>query len=42
MIPRTEIVAVDIQDGIEQLRKAFVESGHSKILIYKDSIDEVV
>ncbi|MBX2961700.1 MAG: HlyC/CorC family transporter [Cyclobacteriaceae bacterium] len=42
MIPRTEIVAVDIQDGIEQLRKAFVESGHSKILIYKDSIDEVI
>ncbi|QOI96328.1 MAG: HlyC/CorC family transporter [Flammeovirgaceae bacterium] len=42
MIPRTEIVAVDLQDGITSLRKAFVESGHSKILVYKDSIDEVI
>lgn len=42
MIPRTEIVAVDVQDGIEKLRQAFVESGHSKILIYKESIDDVI
>ncbi len=42
MIPRTEIVAVDVQDGIEKLRQAFVESGHSKILIYKDTIDDVI
>jgi CBS domain containing-hemolysin-like protein len=42
MIPRTEIVAVDIQDGISNLTKAFVDSGHSKILVYKDSIDEVI
>jgi len=41
-IPRTEIVAVDVQDGIEKLRQAFVESGHSKILIYKESIDDVI
>lgn len=42
MIPRTEIVAVDLQDGIDRLIKTFVESGHSKILVYKDSIDEVI
>lgn len=42
MIPRTEIVAVDLQDGIDRLTKAFVETGHSKILVYKDSIDEVI
>ena len=42
MIPRTEIVAVEINDSIEKLRKAFVESGHSKILVYKDSIDDIV
>ncbi len=41
MIPRTEIVAVDIEDGIEELKQAFVESGHSKILVYKESIDDV-
>ncbi len=42
MIPRTEITAVDLNDGLQALHKAFVESGHSKILIYKDSIDEVI
>lgn len=42
MIPRTEIVAVDVEDSIEELQAAFVESGHSKILVYKESIDEVI
>lgn len=42
MIPRTEIVAVDEKDNIDQLRKLFDESGHSKILVYKESIDEVI
>lgn len=42
MIPRTEIIAVDVNDPIDELRKHFVESGHSKILVYKDSIDEVI
>ncbi len=42
MLPRTEIVAVDIEDTIEDLKKAFIESGHSKILVYRDSIDDVI
>ncbi|WP_425389455.1 hemolysin family protein [Ekhidna sp.] len=42
MIPRTEIIAVDVNDPIEDLKKQFVESGHSKILVYKESIDEVI
>lgn len=42
MIPRTEIVAVDIEDEIEELRKAFIDSGHSKIVVYKESIDNVI
>lgn len=42
LIPRTEIVSVYVQDGIEKLREAFVESGHSKILIYKETIDDVI
>ncbi len=42
MIPRTEIIAVDVNDSIEELKKYFVESGHSKILVYKESIDEVI
>lgn len=42
MIPRTEIVAVGLDSGLEKLREAFMESGHSKIIVYKDSIDDVV
>ncbi len=42
MIPRPEIVAVDQDDSIEELRKAFVDNGFSKILIYSESIDNVV
>ncbi len=42
MIPRPEIASVDIEDGIEALKKAFIESGHSKIVIYKNTIDEVI
>lgn len=42
MIPRTDIEAIDIEDGIEDLKDAFVETGHSKILVYRDSIDDII
>lgn len=42
MIPRTEVVAVDIEDDIGEIKEAFIQSGHSKIIIYKESIDEVI
>jgi len=42
MIPRTDIVAVSIDEGIEDLRQQFVGSGHSKIMVYKESIDEII
>ena len=42
MIPRTEITAVEINESIEKLREAFVESGHSKVIIYNKSIDEII
>jgi magnesium and cobalt exporter, CNNM family len=42
MIPRTEIIAVESEEGLEPLREAFVESGHSKIIVYKETIDEVI
>ena len=42
MIPRTEVIAIDINDSIDDLKKAFVESGHSKIILYRDAIDEVI
>jgi CBS domain containing-hemolysin-like protein len=42
MIPRTEVVAVEVEDEISELRETFTESGHSKVLIYKDSIDDII
>ncbi len=42
MIPRTEIIAVDEKDRIEVLRDLLNKSGHSKILVYRESIDEVI
>lgn len=42
MIPRTEITAVNIDDGLEKLRRTFVESGHSKILVYRETVDDIV
>jgi len=41
MIPRTEIVASDISEDVQNLRKLFTETGHSKIMIYEDSIDNL-
>ena len=42
MLPRTEIIAVDISDSIKNLNALFTSSGLSKILVYKDSVDEIV
>lgn len=41
LVPRTEIRALPIDASIDELKKAFIESKHSKILIYEDSIDEI-
>ncbi len=42
MIPRTEVVAVDIDTTPKELAKIFTETGLSKILVYKDSIDDIL
>jgi CBS domain containing-hemolysin-like protein len=42
MVPRTEISAVDISDTIANLSQVFIETGYTKILIYKDSIDDIL
>lgn len=42
MIPRTEIIAVDISDSIKNLNALFTSSGLSKILVYKDTVDDIV
>ena len=43
MVPRTEVEAVDIEScTVEELLNRFIESGFSKIIVYKDDIDHVV
>ncbi|MEY2869663.1 MAG: hypothetical protein RIR01_2163 [Bacteroidota bacterium] len=42
MTPRTEIVAVDLFDSVTELKELFVETGYSKILVYENSLDEIV
>lgn len=42
MIPRTEVVAVNLDSGIKKLHEAFIESGHSKIIVFRESIDDVI
>ncbi|MHC1733464.1 MAG: hemolysin family protein [Bacteroidales bacterium] len=42
MVPRTEIVAVPLESTPDGLRQQFIESGHSKILLYRDNIDNMV
>ncbi|MEX1384024.1 hemolysin family protein [Lutibacter sp.] len=42
MIPRTEVVAVDINESITNLKNLFIKTGYSKILVYKNSLDDVL
>ena len=43
MVPRTEIDAIDVEDcTVEQLRNMFVESGHSKMIVYRGDIDHII
>jgi CBS domain containing-hemolysin-like protein len=42
MVPRTDIVAVSEDTGLDELKKIFAESGHSKLIVYKDSIDNII
>lgn len=42
MIPRTEIIAIEVDEEISVLLKLFVQTGLSKIIIYRDSIDNII
>jgi CBS domain containing-hemolysin-like protein len=42
MIPRTDIVAYDIETAVDQIKDKFIETGLSKILIYRDTIDNII
>lgn len=42
MIPRNEIKALEMNDDVEEFRNLFINTGHSKILVYRDSIDNII
>ena len=42
LVPRPEIKAIEINEDIEQLRQLFTATGHSKIMIYEENIDNLI
>lgn len=42
LVPRTEIDAVEVNTPLEDLKSIFTESGHSKVVVFKDNIDNII
>jgi len=42
MIPRTEIIAIDEKDSINDLKETINKTGYTKVIVYKSSIDNVI
>lgn len=42
MTPRMEISAIDVFAPVSELRELFIETGYSKILVYQDSLDDII
>jgi putative hemolysin len=42
MTPRTEIVAIELFDTITELKELFIETGYSKIVVYQNSLDDII
>ena len=42
LVPRTEIEAVEVNTPLSELKSVFIESGHSKIVVFKDNIDNII
>ncbi len=42
MIPRSEIVGIDINDDWKTIQKQLTQANHTRVLLYRDSIDDVV
>ncbi len=42
LVPRVNVIAVDVSSSMEEIRKVFDKEGYSRILVYKDSIDTII
>jgi len=42
LVPRTEITAIDITSSIKELEQLFIDSQHSKLLVYKENVDNII
>ena len=42
MTPRTEISAIEINDTLEQALHVLIDSGHSKVPVYQDDLDNII
>ncbi len=42
MTPRTEIAAIDVNEPLENLKELFIETGYSKMVIYQNSLDDII
>ncbi len=42
LIPRNEIIAMDVEDNMDELKEKFIQTGLSKMVIYRDSIDNII
>ena len=42
LVPRVNVVAVEVSDSMEEIRKVFKREGYSRIPVYKDSIDTII
>jgi len=42
MVPRVDIVALDVEQPFAEIVKCMVEQGHSRVPIYRESLDDVI
>ena len=42
MVPRNELIGIDINDDWKKIQKQLTQSNHTRVLLYRDSIDDVV
>ena len=42
LVPRTEVTVIDVESTVKELEQLFIESHHSKLLVYQDNVDNII